>query len=351
MKKNKLFVSIIWGYFPHMYQFAPEENYHFHVLDVARKMGYKLVVLIRQGEGLIQKDPLFQDDITVIDYKNIFHYLYQVIRFTIKGAVFYVNSIEPQSLIIPFVSRKAVFFSHTHPVRKTKLKQAFFNTIMRVFSRIRLNNNEEKMFLSEQGVRTNKLFVVPLAISTEKYRFENDYSIRKDLVCFGNITLKKNLPTVIKAFEIILMSKPETKLHIVGQMLEDNISQMIKSNGLEKNILFHDFLPLEKVCETLNKFSIYINSSFDEGQCVAVYNAALSGCALCLPEIMSFRGVFKEKALFHESVAHEKLAENILHYLNNPAMIRAHNQSAREMIIRDYNYNRISQDLTSLFVY
>ena len=334
-----------------MYQFAKEENYHFHVLDIARQMGYKLVVLIRQGQGLIQKDPLFKDDITVIDYKNIFHYLYQVIRFTLKGAIFYVNSIELQSLLVPFISRKAVFFAHTQPVRQTRFKQIIFNFVMKLFKKIRLNNFEEKNFLLNQGIKEQKLCVVSLAISIDNYKFNNDYSRRTGLVCFGNITFKKNLPTVIKAFEVVLRSKPGLKLNIIGQILEDNVTGLIKEKSLEQNVVFHNFLPLEQVSETLNKFSIYVNSSLDEGQCVAVYNAALSGCALCLPKTMSFVGVFKDKALFHDSVDHETLAQNILHYLENKEIAEKHNKLAREMIMRDYHYQKLSGELVKLFDY
>ena len=130
---GKYFVSIIWGYFAHMYDFAPEENYHLHALKVAKEMGYTPVVLIRQSPGDIEKDPLFDPTTIVINYKNFAQYIFYILKFSVKGAVFYVNSCEWRSLVVPFMARRTIFMGHTHPVRQTPLKQSLFDFILKFF--------------------------------------------------------------------------------------------------------------------------------------------------------------------------------------------------------------------------
>lgn len=351
MHNNKIFVSIIWGYQEYFYNFAKEEHYHMHALKIAEDLGYKVIVILGACKyGIIENDPLlFNKKTQVIYYSNIFNYLFQIIKYSLQGAVFYVNSVVPQSLIVPFLATKTIFMGHTHPVRQSKLKQKIFNLSIKLFSRIRLNNKEEREFLLREGIKENKLKVVPLSISLENYKILDENKNRSDLVYFGNITNKKNLPTIIKACNIVCKKYPEIKLHLIGREY-DKIDKNIISDKL--TIIHHDFIKETKdVNILLNNFLIYLNSSFDEGMCVSVYNASLAGCALCLPKIMSFTGVFKDKALFHEVSDHEQLAKNIITYLDNHQSIIEHNKTCREMIIRNYNYDRISEQMKELFIF
>lgn len=351
MNKNKKinFVSIIWVYPKYFYNFAMEEHYHLHALKVAKNLGYKPVVLLRNEPGIIENDPQLDKDTEVVYFSNIFTYLFQVIKYSILGSIFYVNSVEPGSLIVPFLAKKTIFTGLTHPVRQNYFKQKIFNFSMRFFSRIRLDNKEGKDFLLKYGLKEEKLKIVSLSMSFRDYRVLNENSGRKDLVCFGNITNKKNLPTIIKACNIVCEKYPNISLNLIGKEY-DKIDEKIISKKLK--IIKYGFIEdATEVNKLLNKFLIYLNSSFDEGVCVAVYNAALAGCALCLPKIMSFVGVFKDMALMHNVTDYEQLAKNIIYYLENPEITKKHNKLCREMIIRDNNYQKITKEMEELFTF
>lgn len=347
MQNKKIFVSIIWGYHKYFYNFTKEEHYHMHTLKIAKQMNYRVVVMLRGEKNIIENDPLFDKETKVIYYKNILQYICQLIKYSFLGSVFYVNSVEPQSLIVPFFSKKTIFMGHTHPKRQSFLKQKIFNFSMNFYKKIRLNNLEEKRFLIKQGMKENKLEIVPLSIANTDYFILNKNTDRKDLVCFGNITAKKNLETIVKACNIVSKKYPDINLHLIGR--EYNlISEKLLNDNLK--IVRYGFIEDAKnVNILLNKFLIYLNSSFDEGMCVSVYNAALSGCALCLPKIMSFEGVFKDKALFHDVTDHEKLAQNIIFYLENKDLCQKHNKTCRDMISKNYNYKVISDQMINLF--
>jgi glycosyltransferase involved in cell wall biosynthesis len=347
--KGKKFISIIWGYSTHMYGFAPEENYHLHALKVAKELGYKPYVIIKGSRENMINDPHFDSGITVIEYQNFFQFLKEVLTFSFQGALFYVNSYEWQSFIIPFLAQKTIFMAHTQPKRQTQLKQTIQNFVYRFFSAIRLNNDEEKNFLLEQGVNPKKLHVVPLIVSQDVFKILDSNQERTDLVYFGNVTAKKDIPTIINAFELVKKTYPKIKLHIIGNIWNQNTQNRIDSSLHKKDIILHGFLPNETLVQELNKRLIYLNSSFDEGQCVAVYDAALSGCALCLPSIISFVGVFKDKALFHDVSNHNKLAQNIIYYLQNPNLIIQYRRTCIEMITEEYSIQKVESKLKDLF--
>ncbi len=347
--KNKKVVSIIWGYHTHMYNLAPEENYHLHFLKVAKESGFKPYAIVKGSKENMENDPNFDKDIEVIDYKNIFQFLFLIIKFSFQNTLFYVNSYEWQSFMVPFIAKKTIFMAHTQPKRQTEKKQMIQNFVYRFFTAIRLNNDTEKDFLLEQGTDEKKLHVVPLVVSQSVFKLTNtDIGTRKDLVYFGNVTEKKNLPTILKAFELVKEKYPEIKLNIIGKIHDESINEAIDKSVFKKDIVRYGFLPNSTLIDEMNRNLIYLNSSLDEGQCVAVYDAALCGCVLCLPNIMSFIGVFKDVALFHDIYDHEKLAENILFYVNNPDIIKNYNNKCINMIKKDYSIDRVENKLTTL---
>ena len=70
-KKDKIFVSIIWGYKKYFYNFAIEEHYHMHVLKIAKDLRYKVVVLIMSEPSIIENDPLFDKETKIIYYMSL----------------------------------------------------------------------------------------------------------------------------------------------------------------------------------------------------------------------------------------------------------------------------------------
>ncbi len=338
----KKFVSIIWGYNTNMHTFAAEENYHLHILKVAKELGFKPYIILHGDRSSIQQDPHLDSDTEIISYKNIFQYIYLVVKFSLSGSLFYVNSLEWQSFVVPFLARKTIFMAHTQPERQSPLKQKIQNFVYIFFTAIRLNNETEKDFLIKEGTDQRKLHVIPLVVSQNIFRLTDTQENRKDLVYFGNVTPKKNLSTILKAFKLVQTHHPEIKLHIIGNIYDSNFMAT-------EGVIVHGHMPQDKnLVALLNKTRVSVNSSLDEGQCVAVYDTSLCGNALCLPNIMSFRGVFKNKALFHDIYDHKKLAENILCYLADTDILIKHRDACITMIQKDYSIHTIEEKLKEL---
>lgn len=345
--KKKYFISIFWGYPEYFRNLAAGENYHLQIVNIAKSEGFSAKIITNSNIETIKSDPNFDPATEVIAYKNFFTFLGNVIKYSFQNSLFYVNSYEWQSFVVPFIACRTIFMAHTEPVRKNKRKQAIQNFVYKFFSAIRLNNEEEKQFLLNEGIPLKKLFVVPLVVSQDVYKLVN-MDARKDLVYFGNVTAKKNVITILKAFEIVKKVHPAIKLNIVGNMLDANVEKYIKDSSVKESIVLHGFLPNEIVADKLNENLIYLNSSLDEGQCVAVYDAALCGCALCLPKIMSFTGVFGKSALFHDIFDYEKLAQNIIFYIDNPDQVLAHRTHNIDMIKGEYSVETVESKIKEL---
>ncbi|MEI6042261.1 MAG: glycosyltransferase [bacterium] len=347
-EKTKKFISIIWGYSPHMYSFAPEENYHLHAIKVAKDMGFKTYAIVGGSRLDMENDPHFDKLTEVLEYKNFLNFLYQILKFSFQGGVFYVNSYEWQSFVVPFLARKTIFMAHTQPKRQTRIKQLIQNFVYNFYSAIRLNNETEKEFLLKEGTKGIKLFVVPLVVSQDVFKLEETGVERRDLVCFGNVTEKKNILTVLKAFELIKSKYPLIKINIIGKIFDTRVIDFIEASEFKKDFILQGFLPNKELVMSLNKNLIYINSSFDEGQCVAVYDAALCGCVLCLPNIMSFKDVFKNSSLIHEVNGYKQIALNIEYYIKNPSVVAVYRQKNIDMIEQNYSIQSVEKGLIKL---
>ena len=305
-KKGKYFVSFINGYFPALHSFSVSQNYYLYPLLLALELGYKPIAIVQGGVNVLRSDPHFDSRITVIEYKNFFQYSYLIARYSFLRAIFYINTHSLPSyfslVLTKLLACPSIFMGHIQPKRTTKLRQIIFNWVLFFVDRVRLNNESEKKFLSDCGIDRKKLYVVPIAINGSVFYKNNfDYSSRKDVVYYGNTTNQKGLPTIFEAVAIIKKEIPDIKLHIVGSRGDYNPEEGIQRYNLKDNVVLHGaFSHGVELNNLLNRFSVFVISTKGEGQCLAVYESALAGNALCLPKIMSFEDVFKDKALFHD---------------------------------------------------
>lgn len=375
--KNKYFINFIQDYFKSLHGFSLVENYYLHTFLVAKEAGYNnLITIIKGGEDILKTDPnlkvlqeKYNINLKVIPYKNIFNFIYQILKYSLKfsRSTFYTNGhnlymymciVLPKIFSFGFV--RNIFMAHTQPLRgglgKAKLKQFIQDKIIFRFfvDRIRLNNPTEEKFLISRGVKKEKLFVVPLVVDDKLFSKIRNTKDRKDLLYFGQLTKKKNVTNILRAFKLVIeQEKYESlKLHIIGKVGEDyNLEKDIKDLNLENNIIKYGFVPLEELNKKLNKTLIYLNDSEDEGQCVAVFEAALTGNALCLPDIMSFREVFEDCALIHKQGNIQNLAENVINYIENPNKIENDNERVIQMIKDNYNEKIVREKTKKLFTF
>lgn len=356
-QRDRYFITFIIGYFKALHSFSVFQNYYLYPAVLAKSVGFKSVIIIKEGTDLLKSDPHFEKDIIVIEYKNIFQFMCILTKFSFKNSVFYINNHNIRSYIALIFTgifgRINIFMGHIQPKRTTYARQKVFNFVIRFTSFIRLNNISEKRFLKEEcGVPDKKLVVIPIAIDMNNFSLiQKDYSKRRGLVYYGNTTTQKGFPTMFEAVSLVKKHIPDIEFHIVGSrgdyIPEDNVSRY----GLEKNIFFHG--PHKhgpQLNDLLNSFEVFIISTKAEGQCMAVYEAALSGNALCLPKIMSFEENFKGMALFHDLNDSDALAKNIVTFLRNKDLISSYNQKNRNYIKEKFSEEKVKKDFISFLL-
>ena len=356
-KRNKYFVSFVVGYFPALHKFAPYQNYYLYPSIVAHECGYAPIVIIKEGHDILRNDPNLPEYVTVLEYKNIFWFIYLLTKYSLARSVFYINNHQPQSyfalVYTKVLLRKNIFMGHIQPKRTSLLRQKVFNFALCFTARVRLNNQSEVNFLLAQGFKEEKLYIVPIAVNTQSFFLEKtDYATRRDIVYYGNMTTQKGIPTLLEAFSLVKKSISDVKFHIVGGTGNYDPETDIKKYQLSDSVILHgEYRHGLELNKLLNQFKVFVISTKAEGQCMAVYESALAGNALCLPNIMSFGEVFKVKALFHELGDAQTLANNIMAYLGDTRLVEEDNQACRDMIETEYNEQIVKKEFLGLLTF
>lgn len=357
VKNKKYFVNFIIGYFPALHNFAPYQNYYLYPSLLAEEMGYQSVIIIKSGDEFLESDPNRTPGIQVIVYKNVFQFLSLLVKYVSLRSVFYVNNHSSLSYgMLVFTKMffcKNIFMGHIQPKRTSRIRQFIFDLALFFTTRIRLNNDEEKKFLVKRGFQAKKLFVVPIALNDKVFFQSNfDYSKRNDVLYYGNMTKQKGLPTIFEAFHLLKQKLPESKLHLVGSYGDYDPAADIERFGLSSSVIFHGAQKHgQKLRDILNQTRVFVISTKAEGQCMAVYEAALTGNALCLPQIISFRSSFKDKALFHELGDAKKLSENMYTYLIDTEKIKRDTELCQKMIHSDYREDAVKESFQKLLTF
>lgn len=342
------FISLIWGYHRQLYSLSPIENYHLHSLKVAKDMGYKPVAFIFDSTTNIEGDPNFDKEIEVIYYSNFFSYLYFL--WLNRKNIFYANTFVWKSLIVCFFGRKTIFMGHDSVIRKNIFKQMIQDCLFKLFNRIRVVTEEEKKFLISRGIAENKIFVVPIAIDIDSFTSIVPTN-RANLLFLGNVTPDKNIGDILRALNLVKRKGFRIKLEIIGEIRDDYFYNLINDLELQNDIILHGFVAHHDLVRYLNHTLIYVNSSISEGQCLAAYESALAGNVLCLPKTLSFVGIFKDCALFHDLYDFERLASNIINYLENRDLVSLYNDGAKQFIINNYNSLVIGDKMKKVFLF
>lgn len=98
-----------------------------------------------------------------------------------------------------------------------------------------------------------------------------------DFIFVGRLVKYKNVDVLIRALHEKYQDK--VRLHIVGVGAEeDNLKQLSRQLGIEKNVIFHGQLPRNKVYEMMKKSYCFIMVSDNETFGMVYIEAMLAGC-------------------------------------------------------------------------
>jgi len=151
-----------------------------------------------------------------------------------------------------------------------------------------------------------------------KYRVDGDY-----IIYLGTLQPRKNIETLIKAFSQVNNHFNRLKLVIAGKKgwLYKSIFTEVRKLGLEKKIIFTDFVPDEDIPFLLAGAQLFVLPSLYEGFGITALESMACGTPVLvsrvssLPEVVSNAGGYIENPQNYSEVG-----QKIIQILENPKL-------------------------------
>lgn len=130
-----------------------------------------------------------------------------------------------------------------------------------------------------------------------KYKIKGDY-----IILVGTLQPRKNIERLIESFNLLVTNnqQPDTTLVVVGKKgwMYDQILAKSQKLGIEKQVIFTDFVPDVDLPALISGAKLYVNPSLWEGFGIPVIEAQACGVPVVvsntssLPEIVGDSGIF-----------------------------------------------------------
>lgn len=191
---------------------------------------------------------------------------------------------------------------------------------------ITISESTKKELISE-GVKKDKISVLPMGITLPNKTSEFEKENKPTLIYVGRLSKSKGIEDVILALKEINVKIPTIKLWIVGRGDEKyvkHLKQIIEEKKIDKKVEFFGFVSDEKKFELMKKAHILIASSIKEGWGLIVSEAAIVGTPSVVYNVSGLRDVVKDNVngLICEQNNYLEIAKNVEKLLNNQALYK-----------------------------
>jgi glycosyltransferase involved in cell wall biosynthesis len=204
-------------------------------------------------------------------------------------------------------------FFWEYPAHYNKYWLWFFNTIgisaaKKSSAIVTVTNYAKDQIAKYSGIDATK--IVPIHIGPKSSIAENEFGAvvdhnleplvsKKYILHVGTIEKRKNLTTLLAAFEMLLQNNPQDLyLIIVGQksnkptLNDDAVFEMVAASSLLKeHVIFTGFLSDSQTAQLYRHAALYVFPSVNEGFGIPILEAfahkvpVLVACNSCLPEV------------------------------------------------------------------
>jgi glycosyltransferase involved in cell wall biosynthesis len=169
------------------------------------------------------------------------------------------------------------------------------------------------------NIEFRRMEIIHFGINLLKFPyFEKSLEAPFQFLYLGNINRVKDLPTLIKTFQII-SQKVDTRLDIVGlDTLNGEIQQLVNQLGLSSKIVFHGIQLNHNLTHFLQKAHILLHTSLSEGQPVVANEAIASGVVICGTRVGILEDLENKITTVVDVGDADGLAQKVLDLLENP---------------------------------
>jgi glycosyltransferase involved in cell wall biosynthesis len=152
----------------------------------------------------------------------------------------------------------------------------------------------------------------------KKYNLPEKY-----ILYLGTLQPRKNITTLIEAFNLAKDKLNNTKLVIAGgkgHNFDKNIDRYVEEYNLEKNVIMPGFIDEEDKTALMKSAQVFVFPSLYEGFGIPILEAMSVGIPIVISDIPPHREIAGEAALFFDPKSPTDLSEKLLKVITGDAL-------------------------------
>lgn len=170
----------------------------------------------------------------------------------------------------------------------------------------------KRLVLNHSGINKEEFYPVSKIVCEEL--LAGCYNIKAEFILsISTIEPRKNLITLVKAFNMLVNKNSNLKLVLVGRKgwKNNELDRYIIDNKLEESIVFTGYVPDEHLKYFYSTCKFFIAPSIYEGFGLPNIEALACGAQLIVSDIPVFREILEDKAIYFEKYDYKQLVELI----------------------------------------
>ena len=204
--------------------------------------------------------------------------------------------------------------------------------------------------VSGYGCPKEKIRIIPNGVNLDDFQ-PCGREERNTILWGGRFVQQKGLKYLIAALKCVKSKDDSIRLTMTGDGLLAKVQQLVKKSGLDKNVAFLGRIPRKDIPTIINKSSIYVMPSLNEGMPYALLEAMACGKPVIGSNIPGIYDVITDRhnGFLVPPKDPESLANSILTLLRDDCLRQNMGQNARELMIKKYSWDTATKKIEKLY--
>ena len=188
--------------------------------------------------------------------------------------------------------------------------------------------------------------------------YPNDGCRGNTILYHGHLGPERGIQELVESILILRNTIPDVSLILLGsfrlQKFQDDILSTIEDNRLSDNIKWVAQVPHQDVWTYLNKAAVGVipfrqNSLFMNCTPTKLFEFMAAGCGIVASDLPPIRHHVDESIQWSSPGSAQSIAKGLIKLLQNPRLLENQARQNRNLILNQYNWESISNKLTTLY--
>lgn len=248
------------------------------------------------------------------------------------------------------------------PVKMKHLAKKFENSILKNADAIITVSNFLKNHIISQGIKRDKIHVIPNAVDPDEFRITDGSEIRKKynienshvIGFIGSLIPWYNLETLIEIFsEINKLGRENVHLFIVGDgILKENLIKLIKERNINRNVTLTGRIEHHEIPKYINAMDITVlpNSNL-WGSPMKIFEYMVMGKPVIAPAYEPIKEVITsgKNGLLFNPYDFNGLRQAIITLMDNRDLCKEIGRNAKETVIKNHTWIKNAERVIEIY--